>query len=100
MIVTAVMMLAFAASPLSDVARAQIGTPPRCEGAVNDRERFRASKRRITFHLKFHSGSTAFDARSVLKIRRHGALDAACTDGDAIDRLIDELVRERNQFLP
>jgi len=67
---------------------------------VNDRVRFRASKRRITFHLKFHSGSAAFDARSVVRIRRRGALDAGCTDGDAIDRFIDELVWERNRFLP
>jgi hypothetical protein len=63
-----------------------------------DRERFRASERRITFHLKFHSGSAEFD--TVLKMRRHGAPDAACTDGDAIDRFIDELVMERNQSLP
>ena len=95
---TGAMALAFAASPLSDVAREQVGTPLHCQGAVNDRQRFRASKRQVMFHLKFHTGSAEFDA--VMKMRRHGPPDAACTDGDAIDRFIDELVRERNQFLP
>jgi len=54
---------------------------------------------RIKFHLKFHTGSGMFDAHSVVKLRRQGAPDASCNDGDVLDVVIDELVRERNQFL-
>jgi hypothetical protein len=85
---------------LASVAYAQIGTPPACRGAVVDREVFRTPGGRIKFHLKFHDGSDTFDARSVVKLRRRGAPDASCNDGNVLDVVIDELVKQRTRFLP
>jgi hypothetical protein len=78
---------------LGGIAGAQISTPPPCRGAVTDREV------RIKFHLRFHDGSGAFDARSVVRLRRQGP-DPTCNDGDVLDLVIGELAREREQFLP
>jgi len=41
-----------------------------------------------------------FDAHSVVKLHRQGASDASCNEGDVLDVVIDELVKERSQFLP
>ena len=82
------------------VAWAQVGTPPPCQGAITDREVFQVQDGRIKFHLKFRSGSGVFDSRSVVKLHRRGAPDVSCNDGDVLDRVIDELIKERNQFLP
>ena len=81
-------------------ASAQIGTPPACQGAVTDRVVFQTPPGggRIRFHLKFHNGSGAFDARAVVKLHRR-APDASCNDGDVLDYVIEELVKQR-QFLP
>jgi hypothetical protein len=85
---------------LGSVASAQIGTPPACQDAVTDRKVFQVEGARIKFHLKFHTAQGAFDARSVVKLHRREAPDASCNDGDVLDVVIDELIRERNQFLP
>ena len=94
------LFLVLAVLSVGSVAWAQVGTPPACEGAITDREVFQVQDGRIRFHLKFHSGSSVFDSRSVVKLHRRGTLDAACNDGDVLDLVIDELIRERNQFLP
>jgi hypothetical protein len=85
---------------LARVAAAQVGTPPACQGAVTDRVVFHTpANRPIRFHLKFHDASGVFDARAVVKLHRRGA-DVSCNDGDVLDYVIDELVKERNKFLP
>jgi hypothetical protein len=73
--------------------------PATLSGRVTDREVFHSGPGRIKFHLRFHDGSGAFDARSVVRLRRQGP-DATCNDGDVLDLVIGELVREREQFLP
>ena len=88
-----------AAVLLAGVASAQISTPPPCQGAITDREVFQTPGGRIKFHLKSHNGSGAFDAHAVVKLRRR-APDASCNDGDVLDVVIGELVKERHQFLP
>src|SRR2546425_12873548 len=85
---------------VGSVAWAQVGTPPPCEGAITDREVFQAQDGRIRFRLKFHSGSSVFDSRSVVKLHRRGTPDAAGHDGDVVDLVIDELIKGRTQFLP
>ena len=84
----------------SSAASAQISTPPPCRGAITDREVFQTPGGRIKFHLKFHDGSAVFDAHSVVKLRRRGAPDPSCNDGAVLDVFIDELVKQRTQFLP
>ncbi len=89
-----------ALSLLAGVASAQIGTPPTCDGAVTDREVFRTQGGRVKFHLRFHASAGVFDARAVVKLPHGGTTDPSCTEGNALDFVIDELVRERHQFLP
>ena len=85
---------------IGSAAWAQVSTPPPCRGAVTDREVFLVGGGRIKFQLKFHTGSGVFDAHSVVKLHRQGASDASCNEGDVLDVVIDELVKERSQFLP
>ena len=85
---------------IGSTAWAQVSTPPPCSGAVTDREVFLVGGGRIKFHLKFHTASGAFDAHSVVTLHRQGAPDPSCNSGDVLDVVIDELVKERAQFLP
>ena len=84
---------------LGGVAWGQIGTPGPCSGAVTDRERFTVGHGRVKFHLRFHTDAGTFDARSVIKLSRPDGADASCTEGQAVDFVIDELTKERQQFL-
>jgi hypothetical protein len=81
-------------------ATAQIGTPPPCPAGVIDRESFSPYRRAIKFHLRFHVGADTFDARSVVALRRHEPLASSCSDPEVIDRLIAELIQQRNAFWP
>jgi hypothetical protein len=85
---------------LASVAWGQIGTPPACRGAIKDRERFQAHGRSIKFHLRFHTAAGTYVARTVIKLPPAGPEDPACTKGDVVDFVVDELVTERQQFLP
>ena len=80
------------------VAGGQIGTPPACNGAIKDRDRFRVHGHSITFHLRFHTAKGTFDARSVIKLPR-ALEDPMCTKGDVVDFVVSELVNARQQFL-
>jgi len=84
---------------LTGVASGQVGTPPACGGAVTDQERFAAKSHRIKFHLRFHTTAGIFDARSVIKLPPKGTPDPACTEGEVVDFVVDELIKERKQFL-
>jgi len=84
---------------LAGVASGQIGTPPACNGAVTDHEQFRAKGHRVKFHLRFHTTAGIFDARSVIKLPPKGTPDPTCTEGNVVDFVVDELVKERKQFL-
>jgi len=95
----AVLRVLVAVVMLGGVARAQLGTPPPCGGLVKDRERFDVKGRTVKFHLRFHTADGTFDARSVIKLPSGAASDATCPKGDALDYVISELVKERQQFL-
>ena len=84
---------------LATVAWGQIGTPPSCASAVVERERFRVLDGRVKFHLRFHTDAGAVDARVAVSVPRQAAADPACTTGEMIDFMIDELTKERQRFL-
>jgi len=85
---------------LGATAWAQVGTPPACPDAVTDHEVFRAANGRVKFHLRYHVGASAVDGHAIIKLGHQAAPDASCTDGALLDVFIDELVKQRNQFLP
>ena len=75
------------------------GARGRGVGAVTDQERFEAKGHRVEFHLRFHTTAGVFDARSIIKLPRQGTPDPTCTEGDVVDFVVNELVKERRQFL-
>jgi len=84
---------------LGGIARAQISTPPPCRAQSPTARSSIRGRGGSSSIWGVHDGSGAFDARSVVRLRRLGP-DATCNDGDVLDLVIGELVREREQFLP
>ncbi len=84
---------------LATFSAAQVQPPPACAGAVIDHERLDVHGRRVTFHLRFHTPGGIVVARSVVTVPHAGASDGSCSEGEAVDVMIDELVKERQRFL-